>query len=139
MKPKVLLKLEKRLKRRNINEQKLAQLTPKQALAEKDWVARTKHGGNVEYDWRRTNLSALTECAVAISDPEGLTLVIVNACDAFGPVSDRKIASSCVPGSEDLWDRRIKKESRRASAWEELKQVHAENFSAMEKLAATAD
>lgn len=139
MKPKVICGLEKRLKRRSIDEEELATEAKKLAERTNDWAAMVDHGGEVEWDWRRPNAQHYSECALAISDPDGLTLVIIGSINASSGVTCRKIAERLVPGSEDLWDRRVKKPARKSRALEVLKQYHTDNFSAMEKLAAAAD
>ena len=126
-----------------VNETLLANRVSRNAIKFGEWKASTDLGGQISAEeYRRLGKAPLTEVALAISDPSGLTVVIVDSCEAYA-VTPRKIAGSCLGlsgiGGRDVFDRRIKNKARKEASWKVLRDLHGENFSAMEKLAAAAD
>lgn len=87
---------------------------------------------------------SIVECAVALSDPDGLVAVWLGRCrgskDFLRPVSNKEIAGSAIGFEvEDYWDKRVKSRDRKADAWEYLVELYNTKFSPIEKLAAQAE
>ena len=124
-----------------VDETALAERVASSAMKCKEWKASTDFGGSLSaVEYRRVGKAPLTEVALAISDPSGLTVVFVDSCEGYA-VTQRKIAMNCIPGTcgIDVFDKRVKNRARLGKGWEALRSLHESNFSAMEKLASAAD
>jgi len=122
-----------RFKGREIDAEALAIRTSTKAQKTNDWTVELDK--NTDVPWGH---GVTTECALALSDPHGLTVVWVGRCNATLDTS-RGMAEACVEGSGAIWDRRIKKQTKIDAAWALLKERHEKSFTPIEKLAAAAE
>ena len=144
LKPKIINRAKDRLQKRRVKVQDLAYVTSATAIAETRWETLVDFGGEISNEeYLRLGKAPPTEVALAVSNPDGLTVVWVSTCEAIS-ITPRKIARACLKANEgypvlDLFDRRVKREERKEKAWEALRALHSASWSPMEQLAAAAD
>lgn len=144
--PKIVSKLRSRLTDFRVDEIALARSVSVKAATSGEWQTATNCGGQISSRERRQlGKAPLTEVALAVSDPHGLTVVWLDSCDGYG-VTPRKAAASILAGDGRdhlcaalaIFDRRVKSKERKQAGWEHLRSLHDAHFSAMEKLASAS-
>jgi len=124
----------RRLRVRRVPEEDIAELVAERALAEGRWVYRVEDGGDVANGY---GYPAETECVLAVGSPEGIAVYWTGRAPA-NKITDRKAAESCLPGSGDLFDLRIKDEERKELCREMLRRKHRQAVPPLIVLAVSA-
>jgi len=137
--------VDNRLKLRSVDEVKFGETVSDLAHRTEKWQTAVTHGGTTVQAnyYTRVRDITMTEIALAVSDPMGLTVVWLSTCDSVY-ITDRRIAYVCLKsnlsllgeGVLDIYDNRVTRKDRLDKAWEILRAEHARRFSPMEKLAA---
>ena len=109
-----------------------AEFTSAKARRDKKWIATWEHGGTVANAY---NYPAATEVVIIVSDPNGLTVVWCGRASAKHISGCSACSDVGLFGAYDLFDKRVKRESRINAAWDFLKREHAQLWSPLEKLA----
>lgn len=123
---------------RRIDAERLGAYVSKRAAADRKWRIELDAGGG----------DINTETAVAVSDPDGLTVVWIGR--TRGDAEDRVRAESALPGSAAVLGLVNRRDARvvlgRAGQgldaldpWDYIKAEHAKHWSPIEKLAAQAE
>lgn len=138
MRTKVVLAigLSARLKKHRVNPEFLGDKFGKQAARENKWIFEIDLGfdpSELDPDGPRSEMS---ECALVISSPLGISVVVVGKIPGVH-YSFITAASRCVPYAGWLWDKRVGDKKRRL-ATEALEQFHASHWNDMEILAAVS-
>jgi hypothetical protein len=108
---------KKRLRARRVDAEGIAKATEASAMREGRWIVNAEHGGGVGGSY---NYPAETECAVAVSDPSGITVVWCNRRSARS-VTERLACLACLPEAAPIFDKRVKDQSKRELALELVK------------------
>lgn len=127
--------LAHRLKVRRVDEVRVGEAARKRSLEKRVWCVELDHGGSVA---NKYGYPASTECALALSDPNGLTVVWLSRAPA-NKITMRGAAEACVIGAGPLWDLRVRSKEKIDTAWEVLKRCHSRHWSALEQLGAVAE
>lgn len=123
-----------RLRERRIDEQAFAGRVAKEARAGNEWSISVINGGSVCNSY---GYPASTECALAVSDPNGLAVCWLGRAPA-NKVTDRGAAEACLSGSGDIFDGRVTRQARIDAAYVFLKTEHARHYPPLTQLAEQA-
>lgn len=99
------------------------------------WGYRVDRATAYSYE---SKYEASGQVALAVCNPNGLVVIWIGAANLEG-VAGRGCAEACVPGSGDLFDRRVKNKDRKDAAMALLKETHGRQFTALEQLASAAE
>lgn len=122
----------KRFRVRRVDEEAFTEKVRQKALSLDDWVVDVTHGGTMGSQW-----GTHTECILALSDPVGIVVYWASRVSSNKPTR-RGAAQACFLDAGDLFDARLKDNSRKQFALEALKKAHRAAVPAMVVLAMAA-